>query len=56
MTRAGAPGPCTPSPDKGAYRDVVPGKFGEVVRLPEPLDIEITTDGFPVYGTMPPPV
>ncbi|MEV2216348.1 Uma2 family endonuclease [Streptomyces sp. NPDC050997] len=37
-------------PDNGAYQDVVPGKFGEPVRLPEPLHLEIATDGFPVYG------
>ena len=40
-------------PDNGAYTDVLPGKFGESVRLPEPLDIEISTDGFPVYGDSP---
>lgn len=40
-------------PDNGAYRHVLPGKFGESVRLPEPLGIEIVTDGFPVYGTPP---
>jgi Uma2 family endonuclease len=37
-------------PDNGAYQDVLPGKFGESVTLPAPLDIEIATDGFPVYG------
>lgn len=42
-------------PDKGAYQDVLPGKFGESVRLPEPLDIEVSTDGFPLYGTSPSP-
>lgn len=40
-------------PDNGAYRDVLPGKFGESVRLPEPLGIEVSTDGFPVYGASP---
>lgn len=40
-------------PDNGAYQDVLPGKFGDSVRLPEPLDIEIVTDGFPVYGAAP---
>jgi Uma2 family endonuclease len=40
-------------PDNGAYKDVLPGKFGESVRLPEPLDVEITTDGFPLYGGAP---
>lgn len=40
-------------PDNGAYRDVLPGKFGESVRLPEPLDIEIATDDFPGYGAQP---
>lgn len=34
----------------GAYRDVLPGRFGESVRPPEPLGIGIATDGFPVYG------
>ncbi|KUN80205.1 Uma2 family endonuclease [Streptomyces griseoruber] len=38
-------------PDNGSYRDVLPGKFGEPVKLPEPFDIEVATDGFPVYGT-----
>ncbi|WP_234443141.1 Uma2 family endonuclease [Streptomyces cellulosae] len=40
-------------PDNGAYQDVVPGKFGESVRLPAPLDLEITTDDLPVYGASP---
>jgi hypothetical protein len=31
----------------------MPGKFGESVRLPAPLDLEITTDDFPVYGASP---
>jgi Uma2 family endonuclease len=42
-------------PDNGAYQDVWPGKFGESVRLPEPLDVDIATDGFPVYGASPRP-
>nr|WP_275409335.1 Uma2 family endonuclease [Streptomyces sp. SID12501] len=37
-------------PDNGGYRDVLPGRFGESVRLPEPLGVEVVTDGFPVYG------
>ncbi|MER5788107.1 Uma2 family endonuclease [Streptomyces sp. NPDC001980] len=37
-------------PDNGAYQDVLPGKYGESVPLPEPLGIEVATDGFPVYG------
>lgn len=37
-------------PDNGAYQDVLPGKFGESVPLPEPIGVEIATDGFPVYG------
>jgi len=41
------------SPDSGAYRDVLPGKFGESVPLPEPLGIEVDTAGFPIYGTSP---
>ncbi|MET9835609.1 Uma2 family endonuclease [Streptomyces sp. NPDC006385] len=40
-------------PDNGAYRDVLPGKFGESVRLPGPLDIEIATDDLPGYGAQP---
>ncbi|WP_327696470.1 Uma2 family endonuclease [Streptomyces sp. NBC_00459] len=40
-------------PDNGAYRDVLPGKFGESVLLPEPFGVEIVTDGFPVYGEAP---
>jgi hypothetical protein len=40
-------------PDNGAYKDVLPGKFGESVRLPEPLGIDVVTDGFPVYGDAP---
>ncbi|MFI6007949.1 Uma2 family endonuclease [Streptomyces sp. NPDC051243] len=40
-------------PDNGAYQDVLPGKFGESVPLPEPLDIEIDTAGFPLYGASP---
>ncbi|MEV7390956.1 hypothetical protein [Streptomyces sp. NPDC091215] len=37
-------------PENGAYRDVLPGKYGEAVPLPEPLGIDVATDGFPVYG------
>ncbi|MFD5075384.1 Uma2 family endonuclease [Streptomyces sp. NPDC058371] len=37
-------------PDNGAYRDVLPGKYGEPVPLPDPLGLEVATDGFPVYG------
>ncbi len=37
-------------PDNGAYRDVLSGKFGDVVRLPGPLGVEIATDGLPSYG------
>ncbi|MFF4354697.1 Uma2 family endonuclease [Streptomyces sp. NPDC001530] len=37
-------------PDNGAYQDVLPGKYGEPVPLPEPLGFEVATDGFPVYG------
>lgn len=40
-------------PDNGAYREVLPGKFGEPVPLPAPLGFEVATDGFPVYGTSP---
>ncbi|MCX4699704.1 Uma2 family endonuclease [Streptomyces sp. NBC_01373] len=40
-------------PDNGAYKDVLPGKFGESVRLPAPLEIEVATDDFPVYGNSP---
>ncbi|WP_051828065.1 Uma2 family endonuclease [Streptomyces bicolor] len=40
-------------PDNGVYQDVLPGKFGEAVRLPEPLGIEVSTDGFPLYGASP---
>ena len=40
-------------PDNGAYRDVLPGRFGESVPLPALFGIEIVTDGFPVYGAAP---
>ncbi len=40
-------------PDNGAYQDVLPGKFGEAIRLPEPIGIEVSTDGFLLYGTTP---
>ncbi|AVH57934.1 Uma2 family endonuclease [Streptomyces dengpaensis] len=38
-------------PDNGAYKDVLPGKYGESVPLPEPLGFEVATGGFPVYGS-----
>ncbi|OIK05648.1 Uma2 family endonuclease [Streptomyces monashensis] len=37
-------------PDNGAYQDVLPGKFGEPVPLPEPLHGDVATGDFPVYG------
>ncbi|MFB8183021.1 Uma2 family endonuclease [Streptomyces sp. NPDC055966] len=37
-------------PDDGAYQDVLPGKFGEPVPLPEPLHGDVATGDFPVYG------
>ncbi|WP_217166656.1 Uma2 family endonuclease [Streptomyces sp. AC512_CC834] len=37
-------------PDNGAYQELTPGKFGEVVRIPGPLDVEIDTDDLPMYG------
>lgn len=40
-------------PDNGAYQDVLPGKFGEPVPLPEPVGLAIATDEFPVYGASP---
>ncbi|MET7480942.1 Uma2 family endonuclease [Streptomyces sp. NPDC005648] len=40
-------------PGNGAYQDVLSGKFGESVRLPEPLGIDVDTAGFPVYGISP---
>ncbi|MGW7210121.1 hypothetical protein [Streptomyces sp. NPDC054837] len=40
-------------PDNGVYRDVLPGKFGEAMRLPEPLGVEIGTEDFPVYDPHP---
>ncbi|WP_343240160.1 hypothetical protein [Streptomyces sp. SID12488] len=40
-------------PDNGAYGDVLPGRFGESVSLPELFGVEIVTDGFPVYGEAP---
>ncbi|MGY1580073.1 hypothetical protein [Streptomyces sp. MN13] len=40
-------------PDNGAYREVLPGKFGEAVALPAPLRMEIPTDGFLTYGDSP---
>jgi Uma2 family endonuclease len=38
-------------PDSGAYQDVLPGKYGEPVPLPDPLGFEVATEGFPVYGS-----
>jgi hypothetical protein len=38
------------APDNGAYRDTLPGRFGEPVPLPDPLAFEVETDGFPMYG------
>jgi len=40
-------------PDNGAYRDVLPGKYGESLLLPDPLGFEVETDGFPIYGASP---
>ncbi|MEV5874010.1 Uma2 family endonuclease [Streptomyces sp. NPDC052101] len=37
-------------PDNGAYQDVLPGKFGEPVPLPEPLRVDVATGDFPAYG------
>ncbi|WP_186778282.1 Uma2 family endonuclease [Streptomyces salinarius] len=37
-------------PDNGAYQEMALGKFGEAVRAPEPLDIEIATGDLPMYG------
>ncbi|WP_225098102.1 Uma2 family endonuclease [Streptomyces sp. CoH27] len=37
-------------PDNGAYQDVLTGKFGESVPLPEPLRGDVATGDFPVYG------
>ncbi|MFD4262704.1 Uma2 family endonuclease [Streptomyces sp. NPDC058534] len=37
-------------PDKGAYRDALAGKFGEVVHLPQPLGVDIATEELPAYG------
>ncbi|MGW1809518.1 Uma2 family endonuclease [Streptomyces sp. NPDC002078] len=40
-------------PDNGAYQDVLPGKFGEPVPLPEPFGADVGTGGLPVYGLTP---
>ncbi|MEU9189584.1 Uma2 family endonuclease [Streptomyces sp. NPDC048484] len=40
-------------PDNGAYREVLPGKFGEPLTLPSPLGFEVATDRFPLYGDSP---
>ncbi|MQY38259.1 hypothetical protein SRB17_62690 [Streptomyces sp. RB17] len=37
-------------PDNGAYQDVLLGKFGEAVPLPEPFGADVGTGDFPVYG------
>lgn len=37
-------------PDNGVYQEVLPGKFGDVVRVPRPLAVEIATDDLPLYG------
>ncbi|MFE8947711.1 Uma2 family endonuclease [Streptomyces sp. NPDC007856] len=36
--------------DDGAYQDLLPGKFRELVPLPEPFGADVGTGDFPVYG------
>ncbi|MGW0208780.1 hypothetical protein ACWDZ8_24255 [Streptomyces sp. NPDC003233] len=36
--------------DNGAYQDLLQGKFGEPVPLPEPFGADVGTGDFPVYG------
>ncbi|MFE9728092.1 Uma2 family endonuclease [Streptomyces sp. NPDC005794] len=38
-------------PESGGYQDVLRGKFGETILLPEPLGIAVGTDEFPLYST-----
>ncbi|MEV8022569.1 Uma2 family endonuclease [Streptomyces sp. NPDC086554] len=40
-------------PANGGYQDVMPGKYGETVGLPEPLGLDVETGQFPVYGDKP---
>jgi Uma2 family endonuclease len=40
-------------PDSGAYQDVLPGKFGELVPLPSPFGFDVSTDRFSLYGDSP---
>ena len=42
-------------PDNGAYQDVLPGKYGETVPLPEPVRVDVATGGLPLYGEPPRP-
>ncbi|MER6999102.1 Uma2 family endonuclease [Streptomyces sp. NPDC000410] len=37
-------------PADGRYEDVLPGKYGEDIPLPEPLSLTLATDRLPVYG------
>ncbi|WP_309235392.1 hypothetical protein [Streptomyces sp. TRM64462] len=39
-------------PEGGAYQDVLRGKYGEDVPLPEPLFLTLATDRLPVYRSM----
>ncbi|WP_149179847.1 Uma2 family endonuclease [Streptomyces sp. TRM49041] len=38
------------SPERGAYQDVLRGKYGEDIPLPEPLSLVLATDRLPVYS------
>lgn len=40
-------------PENGTYQDTVSGKYSEAVPLPEPIGVDIVTDGFPMYGNKP---
>jgi hypothetical protein len=34
----------------GSYQETLRGKYGETIRLPAPLSLDMETDGLPVYG------
>lgn len=42
-------------PEGGSYQDTVGGKYGETVLLPEPIGLDVVTDGLPLYGDKPRP-
>lgn len=39
-------------PEGGAYQERAGGKYGEEIRLPDPLGLVVATDAFPRYGAV----